>query len=318
MKPDPRPLLTPEMREALAISERLQAELRDLPTDPVAAMRARYAHERRYWNEVPVELESVGDRTVTLAGIPTRLRYYRPRPEPPGQVLIYLHGGGFVLGSLDTHDRIMRLLAKLTGWPVLGIDYALAPEHKFPTQVAQIVDAVAQLGSILTLGPKQFALAGDSAGAHLALATALALRDGGKRSPSALLLFYGLYGLRDSPSRRLWGGPVDGLDETSLAFFRDAYLPSPDLQHDPRYDLLTANLADLPPAFVTACALDPLLDDSRALAGLIAAAGGEAELKVYGGVLHGFLHLSRLVPTAMWALEDAARFLADNCSTPDA
>ena len=203
----------------------------------------------------------------------------------------------------------MRLLAKLTGWPVLGIDYALAPEHKFPTQIAQIVDAVAQLGPILTLRPKQFALAGDSAGAHLALATALALRDAGERTPSALLLFYGLYGLRDSPSRRLWGGPVDGLDETSLAFFRDAYLPSPDLQHDPRYDLLTANLADLPPAFVTACALDPLLDDSRALAGLIAAAGGEAELKVYGGVLHGFLHLSRLVPTAMWALEDAARLL---------
>jgi acetyl esterase len=307
------------MREALAISERLRSELQDLPADPIAAIRAAYAHERRYWNEVPVDnVRRTVDWTVTLAGMPTTVRSYWPAAMVPVQVLVYLHGGGFVLGSLDTHDRIMRLLAKLSGWPVIGLDYALAPEHKFPTQIDQIADAITQFPKLVGLRPKQFVFAGDSAGAHLALAATLALRDTGGQMPSALLLFYGLYGLRDSPSRRLWGGPVDGLDETSLAFFRDAYLPSSDAQHDPRYDLLTANLANLPPAFVTACALDPLLDDSRALAGLIAAAGGEAELKVYEGVLHGFLHLSRLVPTATWALEDAARFLADNCSGPDA
>ena len=214
------------------------------------------------------------------------------------------------MGSLDTHYLIMRILAKLSGWTVAGIDYALAPEFRFPIQVTQVIEAVSRLGELKGGAPEQVALAGDSAGAHLALAATLGLRDAGAPLPDALLLFYGLYGLRDSASRRLWGGPIDGLDESGLAFFRDAYLPSPEARCDLRYDLLAADLTALPPAFITACALDPLADDSRALAGLITAAGGTAELRIHDGVLHGFLHLSRLVPTAMSALEEAARWLA--------
>src|SRR5262249_13751346 len=156
------------------------------------------------------------DRTVDIGGRSLSIRSYRPSLQAGGPI-VYLHGGGFVVGSLETHDRIMRLLARAAGRVVIGVDYPLAPEHKFPLAlqlVARFVRSLADSGGV--------ALAGDSAGAHLALAAALQLRE---QSPVVcLLLYYGMYGLRDSLSRRLYGGELDGLDETALAFCRDAYL----------------------------------------------------------------------------------------------
>jgi len=153
-------------------------------------------------------------------------------------------------------------------------------------------------------------LGGDSAGAHLALAATLRLRDRRPDLIRFMLLYYGLYGFRDSPSRRRFADPDYGLTPAKLRFYESCYLGSdavPEL--DPEIDLLSADLSGLPPAFIGAAALDPLLDDSLILSDALARAGGVAELRIYAGVLHGFLHWSRLVPTATQALEDGARAL---------
>jgi acetyl esterase len=306
---DLRGRLDPQMAEALAKSDSLAAEFGPVAPDDIPARRAAYAHERAFWNDVPVDLAATEDVVLEAAGLTTPLRLYRPHDAPPGAALVYLHGGGFILGSLDTHDRVMRLLARHAGVAVIGVDYALAPETRFPRQLEQIAAAIEQLPARFGLDPARIALAGDSAGAHLALAVTLGLRDRGGARPAALLLYYGSYGLRDSASRRLYGGPADGLTEEELTFYRQCYLGRPEDARDPRYDLLAADLAGTPPCFIAPCALDPLHDDSRALAALLEQQGTPVELRIYDGVLHGFLHLSRLVDLSGRAIEDGARFL---------
>lgn len=306
---DVRGRLDPQMTEALAKSAALAAEFGPVAPDDIVARRAAYAHERTFWNALPVELAATEDVALEAAGLITPLRLYRPDDALPAAALVYLHGGGFVLGSLDTHDRIMRLLACHSGVTVIGVDYALAPETRFPRQLEQIAAALEQLPARFGLDPARIALGGDSAGAHLTLATTLGLRARGGALPAALLLYYGSYGLRDSGSRRLYGGAWDGLGEAELAFYRQCYLRGPEDARDPRYDLLAAELAGTPPCFIAPCALDPLLDDSRALAALLEGQGTPVELRVYDGVLHGFLHLSRMLDTALTAIQDGARFL---------
>jgi acetyl esterase len=279
----------------------------------IAGLRAAYDAERVFWNEPRVELSSVVEVAAPLGAGVARLRLYRPAPAGDQPALVFLHGGGFVVGSLDTHDRIQRLLARRSGVVVVGVDYPLSPEHRFPVALDQVEDVIlwiAEHARELAIDPGRLAVGGDSAGAHLALAAALGLR---RRRPGLLrflLLYYGLYGSTDFPSRRRFGAPAYGLTGENLAFYERCYLgPSGD-PTDARYDLLKADLRGLPPSFLGAAALDPLLDDSLALASALEAAGSETRLRVYDGVLHGFLHWSRMVPTADAALTDGAAALA--------
>ncbi len=143
----------------------------------------------------------------------------------------------------------------------------------------------------------------------MSLAAGLALKDTG--ALKALVLFYGAYGLRDSASRRLYGGPEDGMSAEDLDYYMDCLVRGPEDLEDPRLDLLSAELSGLPPTFIAAAELDPLHDDSIALAALLADAGVDHRLEVYRGVLHAFLHLSRMVDQAGTALDDAGRWLAE-------
>lgn len=314
---DVRGLLLPEMREALAVSERLYAEAGPLPDDPVAAARLAYAEERRFWNGAPAPVEDVRDLTLDTALGPVPARLYRPARAEAAGLVLYLHGGGYVVGSLDTHDRIMRLLALKAGCPVLGIDYALAPERKFPVALDQIAGVLerlehGELGPGIATGA--IVLAGDSAGAHLALGTAIGTRD---RRLRGLVLYYAAVGLRDSASRRLLGGEIDGLSPEQLAFYRDAYLGRDTDERDPRYDCLAADLRRLPPCLIGAVELDPLRDDSLALAEVLSVAGVPHRLRRYEGVLHGFLHYSRMLPLAEEALAEGGRFIRDCLATAE-
>lgn len=314
---DVRDLLLPEMREALAVSERLYAEAGPLPDDPVAAARLAYDHERRFWNAAPAPVEEVRDLALGTALGPVRTRLYRPTRTEAAGLVVYLHGGGYVLGNLDTHDRIMRLLALKSGCPVLGIDYALSPEHRFPValdQIAAVLDSLARGALGPGTGRGAIVLAGDSAGAHLALGTAIGTRD---RRIRGLVLYYAAVGLRDSASRRLLGGEIDGLSPAQLAFYRDAYLSCDADERDPRYDCLAADLRGLPPCLIGAVELDPLRDDSLALAEALKVAGVPHRLRRYEGVLHGFLHYSRMVPAAEDALAEGGRFIRDCLATAE-
>lgn len=310
--PDIEARLDPEMRAAMAESARVLAGVAVDWKDLAAARRA-YETERSYWNADKPDVAMVRDHVLPGPHGPIPVRLYRPVAEGLLPVLVYLHGGGYVLGSLDTHDRAMRLLALKSGAAVLGIGYRLAPEHRFPVQLdeaAAVLDWIAAHGASLELDRRRVALGGDSAGAHLALGAAL------QRKPAdaplkALVLYYGAFGLGDSLSRRRFGTAASGLSRADLAYYDASYLGRPAPMGDPRYDCLAGDLAGLPPAYILACELDPLLDDSLALAALLGDAGVPHHLRRYDGVLHGFLHYSRVIPKAMQALDEGAAALKD-------
>jgi len=309
--------LDPEMAAALNQSRRLDMDLvaargGPIAPDDLAGQRAAYDHERAFWNEIKPALAAVEAVGIPRPGGAVRCRLYRPGVGGKLPALVYLHGGGWVLGSLDTHDRIMRLLAEKSGAAVLGVDYRLAPENKFPAAYDDALAALRHLlreGASLGIDPARLAVGGDSAGANLALATCLQLDAAARAAVKLQLLYYGSFGLADSASRRAFGNETDGLTKDGLDYFRDCLLRSPADAEDLRYDCLSADLRGLPPAFIAATDLDPLLDDSRALAELLAAAGVAHELIVYEGVLHGFLHLSRMVSKSMQAVDAGAAAL---------
>jgi acetyl esterase len=302
--------LAPGVAEALRISASLTPDA----GDGVAGMRAAYQAERAWWNEPVIDLASVTDEVVSLDSQTVGIRVYRPSGDAPLPALVFLHGGGFVVGSFDTHDRIMRQLCRRSGAVVIGLDYPLAPEHPYPVPldtVEQAVLAVAEHPQAHGIDPDRLSIGGDSAGAHLALAATLRLRSRRPNLVKFILLYYGLYGLRDSRSRRRFADPVYSLTPADLCFYESCYRGSGAVPGPEALDLLSASLSGLPPAFIGAAALDPLLDDSLALSDTLTKAGGSTELRIYDGVLHGFLHWSRLVPTATQALEDGARALRD-------
>lgn len=309
--------LDPEMAAALNQTRRLQADLMKQRGGPIApgdlaGQRAAYDHERAFWNEIKPALPSVEAVQVPHAGGAVNCRLYRPSTDRPLPALVYLHGGGWILGSLDTHDRIMRLLAQKSDAAVLGVDYRLAPENKFPAAHDDALAALRHLlrdGESLGIDPARLAVGGDSAGANMALASCLQLTPAERSAVKQQLLYYGLFGLADSASRRTFGNEADGLTKAGLDYFRDCLLRRPADAADMRYDCLSADLRGLPPALIVGSALDPLLDDSRALAQLLAEAGVAHELVVYEGVLHGFLHLSRMVGKSMQALDAGAAAL---------
>jgi len=309
---DVRGRLDPEMLAALAESQRLYGgEIVDWQNLPAA--RNAYERERRFWNREGPALAEVRDFSIPglYGAIPLRL--YRPGREGVLPALVFLHGGGLVLGSLDTHDRIMRILAARSGAAVLGVDYRLAPEHKFPTQLDEIaasLDWLASDGESVGIDAAHLALGGDSAGAQLALGTAIAFKGKTPRI-KAMLLYYGSFGLTDSMSMRVCANDLDGVKPSDLAFYRNAYARGPRDREDRRMDCLSADLSGLPPAYILALELDTLRDDSLALAELLGRAGVPCRLTRHDGVLHGYLHYSRMIPKAMQAIEEGAAALRD-------
>ena len=302
----------PQMRAVLDNIAARCPEAWSVPEVPVAEARRRYAEERRFWNAERVALHEVRDLAVEGPHGAVPLRLYHPVAERPLPALVFLHGGGWILGSNDTHDRIMRLLAQKSGAAVVGVDYRLAPEHKFPVAYEECLAVVEQLaadGGTLGLDPARLALGGDSAGANMSLAVALALRDSKPAMLSTLLLYYGVFGLRDGPARRLFGGPAYGLSRADMAYYHACYLRDAADEEDPRFDLLDRDLVGLPPSYLCAAGLDPLLDDSLALAAALARDGVPHDLEIYDGMLHGFLHYSAMADKAMAALEAGAAAL---------
>ena len=307
--------LTPQSQAAVEKSREQYAAFKTQSTDALGVMREGYNHERQYWNSSHIDLPAVQDIMLDAPGGPIAMRLYKPGTEGPMPVLLYAHGGGYILGNLDTHDRICRLIALKSGWAVLAVDYTLAPEKQFPVQSDQMLAAlrhVASNGASMGLDTRRIALGGDSAGAHLSLCLALDARAAGAPTVCAQLLYYGGFGLKDSASKRLYGwADLDGLDEKDATMYRDHYMPRPEDRDHPRANLLKSDMAGLPPTFIGAVAYDPLRDDSLVLAEFLKERKVPHRLVVYEGVLHSFLHYSALEPLAMQAIDDGAKFLRD-------
>ena len=293
-------------------TEAVVAKLQELTlpsTDPsMPAVRARYEAELTWWNEggpdVPTETREVPTRHG-----PVRVVVHRPRPDP-APAIVYLHGGGMIVGSPESHHRLTRTLAHHTGATVASVAYTLAPEAQHPRPIEECVDVVQALRADAEdwgVRADDLSLAGDSAGATLSLATWLWLRDelGAHEVTRSRLLPCGASGLPDSVSRRTLGGWWDGMDADAMADWQRTYLGDAD-PRGPYVDLLARDLVGVPPSHVLATDLDPLLDDSRALAALLG--DGGHELRVREGLLHTFLQHGRMLDEAEDALQDMARF----------
>ena len=227
-------------------------------------------------------------------GIPARLYV----PDGAGALspgLLYLHGGGFVLGSPSTHDRLTRELAQRIGARVLSLDYALAPEHPYPQGLDDCVDAARWTfahAQELGMDPKRLLIGGDSAGANLSAATQLRLRDEGSAPIfRAEILFYGRFAYGETDSLRAWGDRELILSLPMMKWFAKAYAGGEPLQPGPYLAPLQADLRGLAPALLVVGTLDPLLSDSQLFAAALQKAGVPAELLVYEDGIHAFMQV---------------------------
>jgi acetyl esterase len=257
--------------------------------------RARVAQDARTFEGPKVGLEEV--RGLDLPGghssIAARL-YVPEATEDDAALLVYFHGGGFVVGDLDTHDNACRFLARTSGARVVAVDYRLAPESPFP---AALDDAVAAFRAVVEqaqeLGghPARVGVAGDSAGGNLAVGVARHCLAEGGPGPAFQLLFYPWLDLAGKrPSYGLFGEGFY-LTESDLDWYGARYLPEADAAQDPRCSPLQADdFAGLPPAYVATAGFDPLRDDGEEYAARLQAAGVPVALRRHPGLIHGFVN----------------------------
>jgi acetyl esterase/lipase len=241
-----------------------------------------------------------------------RLRVHTPTAAARHPALVYLHGGGWVFFSIDTHDRLMRELAARAGRTVIGVDYARAPEARYPVALEQAVAAFRWAraeAAMLGLEPDRIALGGDSAGANLALAAGLVLRDAGTPA-DALLLNYGVFGDDDSTtSYTRFDGAAYNLGRDEMGGFWDRYLGRPRPVDDPLAVPLKARLAGLPRCCLVVPECDVLRDDSLALAERLREAGVPVALQRHPGAVHSFLEAVSMSETAERGLAQSSAWL---------
>jgi acetyl esterase len=277
-------------------------------------LRENYTKERAFWNQGGPTPHKTIDSTLATENGEIKVRYYVPTDAEKLPAIIYIHGGGFVLGNLDTHDRIMRILAEETGAIVAGIDYSLSPEAKFPVAIQQCARFAQYLhteGAQFGIDTDHISFAGDSGGAFMSLATTFYLRDELKDNSyiRGLLLFYGLFGLRDSMSWRLLGGPWDGLTTEDMEYYYQMYTSSPEDRESPYFDTLNNDFTQgVPPCYVCAAEFDPLRDDSTTLAAILDGCNIPYKYELFEGVIHAFLHNSLMLDEAMDALKNSSAF----------
>jgi acetyl esterase len=276
--------LTP--REA-RLAYRMGAEILDLPRAPLPRVE---------------DLE--------VAGRPARL-YAPSAARLP--VMLYLHGGGFTIGDLETHDGLCRQLALRSGAAVLALDYRLAPEHRFPAAVDDAWAALAWLNehsASLGLDGSRLAVGGDSAGGTLAAGAAFFARERSLPLALQLLITPGTASQAGTPSHRLFANGFL-LDAASIEWFFDHYLDRHQ-RHDWRFAPLEAeDHAGLAPACVVLAECDPLVDEGIAYADLLRAAGVAVQLELYRGVTHDFIKMGRYIPEALTALDACAAAIKD-------
>lgn len=245
---------------------------------------------------------------------PVRLRIYDPAPGHSKPTFVFMHGGGWSLFSVDTHDRVMREFAHRGGMAVIGVDYALSPEARYPTALNQVVAVVHWLheqGRTLGLDGHRIAIGGDSAGGNLSMGAALRLRDAGHANlVKAVLNIYGGSTPDCSPaSRQRYGTDEDMLTATEVDTFWDNYIGHIGDRRDPYAAPALATLQGLPPVFLVIAECDILAEQNLLMAGRLLEAGVQVQAKVYPGAPHSFIEAVAVSRVANEAIDDGVAFL---------
>jgi acetyl esterase len=313
--------LDPQMHLLATLRERRgNPELSSLSP---AQARARLRAEMRVSVARPTPVGTVADREIPGPGGALRARHYAPaEPGGPHPLLVFFHGGGFVVGDLDTHDEVCRLLCRHAGAHVLAVDYRLAPEHRFP---AAAEDASASLAwglahaEELGADPEAVAAVGDSAGGNLAAVATQTVVADGERPGGQVLIYPATDMVTERPALDHFAASAF-LSAADRAWYHGQYVPE-EQRSDPRASpLLADSLAGLPPAVVVTAGFDPLRDEGEAYAAALAEAGVPVVWRRHSGLVHGFANMTGIAPAARDAtleLAGAVRTLlhARSCAT---
>lgn len=312
MTPESR--MDPDMAQARA---RMDAEAAKYPPvvvrSPMEPQRAVNDAITAIWVPGGPTMVRSEERWVASHGRRIQCRMHRPSADPVLPVLVWLHGGGWVWSSIDTHDRLARELAAASGAAVVLVDYALSPEAKFPRallECAGVVRAIAAEAAAWGIDPARILLGGDSAGGNLALATALLLRDEGGPKLAGLHCFYPVTDAAcDSASYTEFTDGY-GLTKASMQAYWELYLRDAADRLNPLASPLRADPTGLPPTLIQLAALDVLRDDGFAMGERLRAGGVDVVVEEYAGVLHGFARLTEMVAKSREAVARAGRWLA--------
>lgn len=251
-------------------------------------------------------LPTAPDPSVTTQDVPYGsdpkqfARIYKPGavPAAPMPVIVYYHGGGWVIADVDTYDAAPRLMSKQLNALVVSVEYRHAPEHKFP---AQHEDAAAAYRWVLKNAaswggdPAKIALAGESAGGNLAVATAIYARDNGLAKPLHILSVYPIANSSMALPSRKDSANAKPLNTAMLNWFAHYYSKTKADKQDPRINLVKANLRGLPPTTIVNAEIDPLRSDGETLAAAMKAAGGQVEQRTFPGVTHEMFGMGKVV-----------------------
>jgi acetyl esterase len=282
-----------------------------LGTQSVAETRA--AFDNMPLPRKQIELASVEDRKIPGPAGAIAVRIYQPDGAGVKPVLVYLHGGGWVIGTLDSYDATCRELAQGAGCVVVAVDYRLAPEHRYPAAPEDCYAAlrwVAANAASLGADARRLAVGGDSAGGNLSAVVSQMARDKGGPAIRFQLL---IYPVTDADfTRRSYVDNAEGylLTTASMRWFWDHYLPDPGQRAEPYASpLRAADLSGLPPAWVCTAEFDPLRDEGEAYAKRLQQAGVSTTLTRFDGLIHGFISMGLVAPRAQAAIDEAVAAL---------
>jgi acetyl esterase len=303
------------MRKVMPVDPQIQALL-DKGTGVPATHTLPVAEARRLYEAriavmaPPAEVAKVVHRSIDGPHGPIELRIYTPSGSGPFPLMVFFHGSGFVLCSLDTHDGMCRNLAAGIGCVVVSVDYRLAPEHKFPAGLDDCLAATrwaAAHAAELSADPGRIMLAGDSAGGNMAAVTALRVRDEGGPALHGQMLLYPVTDYH-TPGTPSYSENADGygLTRDTMEWFWAHYLTdAAEADHPHASPLRAQNLAGLPPAYVVSAEYDPLRDEAERYGERLRAAGVATESSRRPGMNHGFLFWVGVVGGADAAMEEA-------------
>lgn len=312
IKPDSAaPAWAPDIKpEMQAVIEKL-ASYKDTPIPKLTAQEARKNHTptdavmalvQEHNVPMPAPMVDTTGKDIPVKGGNIHLRIYTPKTVAGSfPVIVYYHGGGFVIADLDVYDASAKGLAEQTGAVVVSVAYRLAPEHKFPTAhedaYAAYLWAVKNAASIKG-DPKMIAVAGESAGGNLAANVSMMARDKGDMMPVHQLLVYPVAGSDMNTESYKKYAAAKPLDKPMMEWFVKNYLKSMAEAKDPRISLVNANLKGLPPTTIVLAEIDPLQSEGALLGDKLKAADVKVDTKLFSGVTHEFFGMAIIVPEA--------------------
>ena len=306
------PFIHPDAQAFLAAMA--QQPALDVTQLPVAESRARFAAMGGLVEAAPDARAAASDIAVQTDAGRRAARLFTPREDvaaADAPLMLFLHGGGWVFGGLDSHQSLASFLCGETGWPVLALEYRLAPEHRFP---AAHDDALAAAQALLAGTPaglpphRGLVLAGDSAGGHLSAATSAALARETTAGLRGQLLLYPV--IEPSLGRSSMKTLDYLINADMMRWFWDQYVPDAADRNDARIDLLAAAIpGSMPPTVLLTCSLDPLRDEARAYAARLAEAGQPVCLLEAQGHIHGMASMRAAMPGATDAVRSAVSVL---------